>query len=117
MKLILNLLFNEFLILFFFLLKKPIYYPVLKDSNGQKLNVELKTRKEGGQAPRSTNGSNMDRGRNNNTGSGMNRNGSGGRGDRRDGGNRQFQRSDRNTMNRNGANANGNGTQHTNTRR
>lgn len=110
--------------------QQPVYYPDLKDSNGQKLNVELKIRKEGGgQAPRSTNGPNMDRGRNNNPGNGMNRNGSGGRGERRGedrGGNRQFNRSDRGTMGpRTGtgtgngnANANGTaGTTYNNTRR
>lgn len=89
----------------------------MKDSNGQKLNVELKIRKEGGQTPRtSANGPNMDRGRNSNPGNGMNRNGSGGRGDRREerggggGGNRQFNRSDRNTMGPRNGNTNGNGT-------
>lgn len=89
---------------------QPIFYPVLGDPQGQKLNVELKIRKEGGGAPpRSANGgpngNNMEhRGRNNQPGAGMNRNGSGGRGgDRRDGGQRQFQRSDR-PMGRNGPN-------------
>lgn len=98
----------------------PIYYPDLKDSNGQKLNVELKIRKEGGAPSRtSTNGPNMDRGRNNAPGNGMNRNGSGGRGDRREdrGGNRQFNRSDRPSMGPRNVNANGNGTTYNNTRR
>lgn len=90
----------------------------MKDPSGQKLNVELKIRKEGGTAQRSSNAPNIDRGRNNNVGSGMNRNGSGGRGgDRRDGGNRSFQRSDRTTVGRNGANANGSAAQHANARR
>ncbi|XP_070493930.1 ras GTPase-activating protein-binding protein 2 [Chironomus tepperi] len=82
---------------------QPIYYPVLNDKSGQKLNIEQKIRKNvdgqntGGMNRSSTNGQNMDRGRNNNPSSGMNRNGSGGRSDRRDdrGGNRQFNRSDR----------------------
>jgi hypothetical protein len=102
-------------------LSQPVYYPDLRDSNGQKLNVELKIRKEGGQAPRSTNGPNMDRGRNNNLGNGMNRNGSGGRGERRNddrGGNRQFNRSERGTMGPRNGNSNGNaGTTYNNTRR
>lgn len=97
----------------------------MKDSNGQKLNVELKIRKEGGQAPRSipSGGPNMDRGRNNNPGNGMNRNGSGGRGERREdrGGNRQFNRTDRPAMGPRNGNANGTGTgtgtTFTNTRR
>lgn len=88
-----------------FFLHQPIFYPSLRDSSGQKLNVELKIRKEGGNPPRSSNGGpNMERGRNNNPGGGMNRNGSDGRGDRRDGGNRQYQRSDRNPMGGRGAN-------------
>lgn len=82
---------------------QPIFYPVLNDKSGQKLNIEHKIRKNvdgqstGGMNRSSTNGQNMDRGRNNNPSSGMNRNGSGGRSDRRDdrGGNRQFNRSDR----------------------
>jgi hypothetical protein len=82
---------------------QPIYYPVLNDKSGQKLNIEHKIRKNvdgqstGGMNRSSTNGQNMDRGRNNNPSTGMNRNGSGGRSDRRDdrGGNRQFNRSDR----------------------
>lgn len=83
----------------------------MKDPSGQKLNVELKIRKEGsGVPPRAPAGPNMDRGRNNNPGNGnmgMNRNGSGGRGERRGedrGGPRQFNRTDRNPMGpRNGA--------------
>lgn len=76
------------------------------------MNVELKIRKDGGQAARSApGGQNIDRGRNVNPGNGMNRNGSGGRGDRREergGGNRQFTRSDRAPLGpRNGGNANG----------
>lgn len=112
----------------------PIFYPDLKDSNGQKLNVELKIRKEG-QAPRSAPGgpnNNMDRGRNANPGNGMNRNGSGGRGDRREdrgagggggggggGGNRQFTRSDRAPLGprNNGSSSNGTGATYNNTRR
>jgi hypothetical protein len=93
---------------------QPIFYPVLRDRTGQKLNVENKIRKnadgqQGGGMNRSqTNGQNMD-GRNNNAG-GMNRNGSGGRSDRReDRGNRQFNRSDRMSGPRTATTTNGNG--------
>lgn len=104
---------------------QPIFYPVLNDKSGQKLNIEHKIRKNvdgqstggGGLNRSSTNGQNMDRGRNNNPSSGMNRNGSGGRSDRRDdrgGGNRQFNRSDR--MGPRATNGNS-GTTFTNSRR
>lgn len=110
------------------MLFQPIFYPDLKDPNGQKLNVELKIRKEGGgQTPRGTTtaGPNMERGRNTNPGNGMNRNGSGGRGERREerggtgggGGNRQFNRSDRAPLGPRNGTANGTGTTYNNTRR
>ncbi|CRL07119.1 CLUMA_CG020116, isoform A [Clunio marinus] len=98
----------------------PIFYPDLKDSTGQMLNVELKIRKEGSQTPRtSTNGSNNDRGRNSNPGNGMNRNGSGGRNDRREdrGNNRPFNRADRGIGSRNNGNTNASGNIFANTRR
>lgn len=76
---------------------QPIYYPILNDKRGTKLNVEAKIRKNEttGNSGRSGNEQNQDRGRNNNPGTGMNRNGSGGRSDRRDDRNRQFNRSER----------------------
>lgn len=96
----------------------------MKDPNGQKLNVELKIRKDGGQVPRiNPGGPNIDRGRNVNPGNGMNRNGSGGRGgsDRREerigGGNRQFTRSDRAPLGPRNGNSNGTGATYNNTRR
>ncbi|CAO1442271.1 unnamed protein product [Diamesa hyperborea] len=113
------------------LLNAPsIYFPVIDDPSGQKLNVERKFRKDTGNGPQGSNGGgprpqtnggpNMDRGRNSNLGGGggMNRNGSGqrDRGDRdsrgngngggRDGGNRQFNRSERGST----GPRNGNGT-------
>lgn len=109
---------------------QPIFYPNLNDKTGQKINVEHKIRKtvdgqgpgvgSGGMNRTSTNGQNMDRGRNNNPGAGMNRNGSGGRTDRRGGddrgGNRQFNRTDRMGQNRT-TNGNSIGTTYTNSRR
>lgn len=88
----------------------PIYYPVLNDPTGQKLNIERKIRKEGGGGGggnqmigqrASSNGQNNDsRGRNSNIGNGgMNRGGSGqrDRNDRDRGGpfQRQFNRPER----------------------
>ncbi|KAG5671450.1 hypothetical protein PVAND_001646 [Polypedilum vanderplanki] len=108
---------------------QPIFYPVLNDKSGQKINIEHKIRKnadgQGNMNRSQTNGGqNMDRdrGRNNNPGGGgMNRNGSGGRSDRRDdrrdGGNRQqFNRSDRMGQNRT-TNGNTAGNTYTNSRR
>lgn len=90
------------------------------------MNIEHKIRKNadgqgtGGMNRSTTNGGqNMDRGRNNNPGSGMNRNGSGGRSDNRrdDRGNRQFNRSDRMGGGPRAANGNATGTTYSNSRR
>lgn len=100
---------------------QPIYYPILNDKRGTKLNVEAKIRKNetSGNSGRSGNDQNQDRGRNNNPGGGgMNRNGSGGRSDRRDDRNRQFNRSERGMGGSGGGpRQNGNSGTFTNSRR
>lgn len=106
---------------------QPIYYPVLNDKRGTKLNIEHKIRKNaeaggtGSNAGRVAGDQNNDRGRNSNPGgAGMNRNGSGGRTDgRRDDRNRQFNRSDRIGGGGGQRTTNGNSTAgtYTNTRR